>query len=76
MHIHIYIYVYEGGNLLNRGWRAFCHWGRGLYKQDPKQEPVPVFGRFGKGLLRGSWGLSKWVNKGDKWCYLLAYRGY
>ena len=27
-------------------------------------------------LLGGSGGLSKWVNKGDKWSYYMGYRGY
>ena len=27
-------------------------------------------------LLGGSWGLSKWVNKGDNWGYSMAYRAY
>ena len=27
-------------------------------------------------LLRGPWGLSRWVHDGDNWGYYTAYMGY
>ena len=59
----------------------FCYWGSGL-NNISNMKPCLLFfwggggGWVGEGSLGGSWGLSKWVNNADNWCYYMTYRGY
>ena len=40
------------------------------------RDSSPPYKEYWDSVLGGSGGLSKWVNKGDKWSYYMGYRGY